>query len=199
MIIGTKNKAKLEEWSSFLSKLLEVEGVSDDLEEPQETGQTIKENARIKAIFYAKKLNSFVLSDDGGFEIDALGGFPGVKSKRIYQDEKEGSDAQIQQFILKKMKDITDEQRTARQKTAIAISDPLGNIIYEDEESLDGIVLKKLGPIVIKGYPYRSLLFLPTSGKTYAEFSDQDHQKFNHKKKMSRRLIKFLKENHVRH
>lgn len=195
LIIGTGNKAKLEEWSKFFEGIVEVGGIPTglNLEEPDETGETVGENAAIKASYYAAKLNSYVLSDDGGFEIDALDGFPGVRSKRIYQDGAEGSDAQIQELIFKKMEDIPDNKRAARQKTAVTISDPKGKIIFEDQETLEGKVLRKNGPVLIAGYPYRSLLFIPILGKTYAEFTDSDHEQYNHKKKLAKRVIDFLR------
>ncbi|OGH16878.1 MAG: hypothetical protein A3C97_02300 [Candidatus Levybacteria bacterium RIFCSPHIGHO2_02_FULL_37_11] len=85
LLIATKNQGKLKEISDFLSDLplqtvsLSDIGIEDDFEE---TGKTYKENSQNKAIFYAKKSGLPAIADDGGIEINALNGAPGVKSRR---------------------------------------------------------------------------------------------------------------------
>ena len=85
LLIATKNKGKLKEISQFLSDLpiktlsLSDIGIYDNFEEK---GKTYKENSQQKAIFYAKKSGLPAIADDGGIEIDALNGAPGVKSRR---------------------------------------------------------------------------------------------------------------------
>src|SRR3989344_5774955 len=85
VLVATKNPGKLKEISNFLSDFsiktvsLKDVGIEDDFEE---TGKTYTENSRNKAIFYAKKSGLSTISDDGGIEISALGGAPGVHSKR---------------------------------------------------------------------------------------------------------------------
>ena len=77
---------------------------------------------------------------------------------------------------------------------AAALSDPKGNIIFEDTESFAGIVSEKPGPVLINGYPFRSIHFIPELGKTYAELTDNEHSVYNHKKPIAERLAKFLLE-----
>ncbi|MBF9057917.1 RdgB/HAM1 family non-canonical purine NTP pyrophosphatase [Rhodobacterales bacterium HKCCSP123] len=80
LLIATHNKGKLEEMEALLAPFgIRVSGAADhDLPEPEETGTTFVENARIKAHAAAKATGLPALSDDSGIEIDALEGAPGV-------------------------------------------------------------------------------------------------------------------------
>lgn len=192
LVIGSRNKAKVEEWSKFFEGYLEVLKV-DGIVDIEETGQAFSENAKLKAKHYALKTNEFVFAEDGGFEIDFLGGAPGVHSRRILPGGKDATDEEIVEYVLSKLKGVPKEKRTARLKVAVAISDPKGNIIFEDSGSIDGYVLEKSdGEPLIEGYPYRNLLFIPSLGKTYAKISDEDHEKINHKKIIASKIKKFL-------
>jgi XTP/dITP diphosphohydrolase len=185
LVIGSKNKAKIAEWKKFLEGSFEVITL-DELSEGsdvEETGETFAENARLKASYYAKKLGEYVFAEDGGFEIDILGGAPGVHSRRILPGKKEASDEEIVEYVLEKLKGLPKEKRISRLKVAVAISDPKGNIIFEDSGAIEGYVLEERdGAPIIEGYPYRNLLFLPELSKTYAQASDEDHEKINHKR-----------------
>src|SRR5260370_36590648 len=87
ILIATTNKGKITEISKFLSEMLPAlqilslkdVGIEVDVEE---TGKTYLENSQLKAIFYAKLSGFPAISDDGGLEISALGGAPGIKSRR---------------------------------------------------------------------------------------------------------------------
>lgn len=195
LVIGSKNPGKIKEWTKFLKDSFEIFTLKDfpKNSEPEEIGETFAENARLKASQYAKKLSEFVFSEDGGFEVDALGGLPGVHSRRILPGKKKASDKEVVEYVLAKLSGLPKEKRGARLKVAVAVSDPEGNIIFEDEGSIEGYVLEKAdNSKIILGYPYRNLLFIPKLGKTYAQSSDEDHQKINHKKIISEKVKEFL-------
>ena len=87
LVVATSNPHKIEEIAAVLAPWgFRVLGLADaggaDLEEPDETGATFAENARIKAVAYAQALGVPCLADDSGLEVDALGGEPGVRSAR---------------------------------------------------------------------------------------------------------------------
>src|SRR3989344_2666966 len=109
LVIATKNRGKLKEISKFLSDAsldlvsLNDLGISEDFEE---SGKTYKENSQNKAIFYAKKSGLPALSDDGGIEIDAFGGAPGIKSKRWVG--KDSTDEKIIEHMKKVSKDLAE-------------------------------------------------------------------------------------------
>jgi XTP/dITP diphosphohydrolase len=80
LLVATHNKGKLEEIADLLGPFgVSVVGAAElNLAEPEETGTTFVENARIKAHAAARATGLPALSDDSGIEIDALGGAPGV-------------------------------------------------------------------------------------------------------------------------
>lgn len=193
LVIGSTNPAKVKEWSKLI-KGVKVIGISrlGNFPEPQEHGKTFEENAVLKARHYAKLTGEYVFSEDGGYEVDALGGAPGVKSRRILPGEKDGTDAELISFVLGKLKGVPKKKRSVRLSFAAAFSDPEGRIIYEDTGSFQGIVAGKPGLVLIDGYPFRSIHFIPEIGKTYAELTEKEHERYNHKKPVAERLNKFL-------
>ncbi|KKU03146.1 MAG: Non-canonical purine NTP pyrophosphatase [Candidatus Woesebacteria bacterium GW2011_GWC2_47_16] len=195
LVIGSTNPAKINEWKKLLKGFLVISLAElGDFPEPQEHGKTFEENAVLKARHYAKLTGEYVFSEDGGYEVDALGGAPGVKSRRILPGGKDGTDDELINFVLEKLKGIPSKKRSVSLSFAAAVSDPKGHIIFEDKNSFFGIVTKKPGPVKIEGYPFRSIHFIPKLGKTYAELNDEEHEKFNHKAPVARRLTKFLLE-----
>lgn len=97
--LATQNKGKIREFSlTSLAPYFQPLPKFD--EEPEETGQTCQENAEIKARYYREALNAPVLSDDSGFFIESLEGYPGVHSAR--EAKKYGSFEKVFQEIEKK-------------------------------------------------------------------------------------------------
>ncbi len=196
LVIGSTNPGKIKEWSGFLKRIVPVISIVDlgVFPEPKESGTTFIENARLKARHYALLTHEYVFSEDGGYEVDALGGLPGVRSRRILPGDKDGTDQELIDYILGKVKGLPPEKRGVKLSSASALSDPLGNIIFEDISSSVGIVAEKTGPILIPGYPFRSIHWLPQLGKTYAELTAEEHEKYSHKKPVAERITKFLVE-----
>ena len=87
LLVATRSRHKLRELAELLTLGPDVELLSpDDLGiegEPEETGETFETNARIKARFYARRSGLPTLADDSGLEVDALGGAPGVRTRRF--------------------------------------------------------------------------------------------------------------------
>ena len=104
LLIATTNPGKLAEIKRFLFDVpvelvsLNDVGITDHVEE---TGATFEENAVLKAKFYAEKSGLPTLADDGGFEIDALHGEPGVKSHRWVYGDRENTDEELMPIRFK--------------------------------------------------------------------------------------------------
>ena len=165
-----------------------------DFPEADEAGKTFAENARIKAEHYALLTREYVFSEDGGYEVDALGGLPGVKSRRILPGDRDGTDQELIDFVLERLKGVPIERRTVKLSFVAALADPKGKIIFEDNNSFVGVVAEKQGPILIPGYPFRSIHLIPELGKTYAELTEEEHDRLSHKRPVAERLAKFLKD-----
>lgn len=196
MVIGTKNPAKITEWKNFLSGVVEMLDLSffGDLPDVVETGATFSENARLKAEYYARIIGEYVLSEDGGLEIDALNGAPGVKSRRILPGDKDGTDQQLINFILENLKGVPREERTARLVVNVVVINPWGQIVFEDVGRIEGIVPEKAAKSFQEGYPFRAVFFIPQAGKCYSELTPEEHEKFSHRAPIVKRLIRFLEE-----
>ncbi len=196
LVLGTTNPAKLKEWTKLLKETIPVISVSElgGIPEPEEKGSSFAEIAKEKVLHYAKHTGEYVLSEDGGFEIDALGGLPGIKSRRILPGDREGTDKELIDYVIKKLKGVPSEKRTARLVVHVVIASPEGNIIYEDKGTIEGVVPQKPVASFTPGYPYRATFYIKEAGKTFAEFDAKEHEKFSHRVPIARRLAKFLLE-----
>ncbi|OGG24371.1 hypothetical protein A3A79_04270 [Candidatus Gottesmanbacteria bacterium RIFCSPLOWO2_01_FULL_43_11b] len=184
LLIATTNPGKLAEIRRFLSDVpLELVSLNDvDIKERvEETGKTFEENAILKAKFYAQKSGLPTIGDDGGFEIDALGGEPGVKSHRWVHGDKENSDEELIEYTFKKMKGI--KNRKAQLRAVLALALPNGEI-HTATAATRGIIPDKPSGVRVKGFPYRSILYIPQIQKYYNhdELTPQETEKYNHRK-----------------
>lgn len=183
LLIATTNPGKLAEIRRFLSDLpielvgLDEIGIKDRVEE---TGKTFEENAILKAKFYAQKSGLPTIGDDGGFEIDALGGEPGVKSHR-WVTGKENSDKELIEYTFKKMKGIRN--RGAQLRAVLALALPNGQI-HTATAVTRGIIPEKPSYERVPGFPYRSILYIPEIRKYYNhdKLTLEETEKYNHRK-----------------
>jgi XTP/dITP diphosphohydrolase len=186
LLIATTNRAKLSEYRLLLADLpltlLSLGDVGIKVA-PQENGATFAENALIKARFYRQVSGLATLADDGGLEIDALGGEPGVRSHR-WLDGGEASDEALVAEVLRRMQGIEDKRRSARLKAAIALVYGVKGQEREaiNEAALEGVIAHRAYPSYRPGFPYRSLLFLPQRGCFYAELDDREAASLSQRK-----------------
>lgn len=199
LLIATTNPGKLGEIKEFLSDVpLELVGLSDVgiTDVPEETGISFQENAVFKAKFYAEKAKIPTLADDGGLEIDALNGEPGVKSHRWVHNDREDTDEELIKYTLDRMKDVADTNRGAQLRLVLALVLPGGGEIFTSEEKVRGIIPREASKNRWKGFPYRSLLFLPEINKYYNhdELTITETETYNHRKKALDILKPIIKE-----
>lgn len=112
LVIATRNKHKTEEIRHILGNRFEILDVTafPELPEIEETGTSFLENARLKALGISRRIDGWVLADDSGLEVDALGGAPGVWSSSFGGEE--GNHTKNNQRLLTEMAD--QHQRSAR-------------------------------------------------------------------------------------
>jgi len=210
LLIATTNPGKLGEIKEFLTDipvtLVGLEDVGITVA-PEETGISFEENAILKAKFYAEKSKLPTLADDGGLEIDALNGEPGVKSHRWIHDDREDTDEELIQYTLDRMKDVPDANRGAQLRLVLALVLPGGlpaipavrrwqaGEVFTSEEKVRGIIPREASKNRWKGFPYRSLLFLPEINKYYNhdELTPAQTETYNHRKKALEILKPVLK------
>lgn len=190
LLIATHNRGKLSEYRDLLTGLplelltLDDAGIQEDIEE---SGATFAENARLKAVDYAHRSNLLTLADDSGLQVDALGGEPGVYSKR-YAGENAG-DADRVTFLLYKLRGVPMEARTARFRCAIAIATPEGQV-WETSGTCEGTIA--LVPSGMNGFGYDPVFYFPKLNKTMAQLSPQEKNKTSHRARATERARKIL-------
>lgn len=192
LLIATHNRGKLIEYQELLAGLpvelvtLDDVGIHEDVEE---NGTTFVENARIKALAYARQSDLMTLADDSGLEVDALGGEPGVYSKR-YAGEH-ANDADRITFLLYKLRDVPVEARSARFRCAIAIASPRGEL-WETSGTCEGDILFE--PRGSSGFGYDPIFYFPRRGKTMAELPPAEKNKISHRARAAERAYKILEQ-----
>lgn len=195
ILVGTGNTHKLAEISSLLSDLpLLVVGTSVLPPGPDvpEEGETFLENARTKALEYARRSAAlpqserpgWVIADDSGLCVDALGGEPGVRSAR-YAGTDGDHEANIRK-LLEALDGVAAEKRAARFVCVIACvrvgSDPDADeprLAFEVEGVCEGRIGEhRRGK---GGFGYDPVFIDPASGKTFAELSPEEKNRRSHR------------------
>jgi XTP/dITP diphosphohydrolase len=192
IVIATHNAKKAGEMLTILRAELpgvEFKTLADypGAAEPEETGDTYRENALIKARSAAAFTGETALADDAGLEIDALPGDLGVHSKRFAGDS---SFEEKMARVLAMMAGVQEPNRTARFRCCIAMVEP-GGEETTIEDTCEGRIA--FAPSGRGGFGYDPIFWLPKEGCTMADLtSDQKHE-VSHRGKVLRRLVQFLK------
>ena len=186
LVIATRNMGKLEEFKVLMKDLpVEIKCLEDfgEIEEPAETGRTFASNARLKAVYYAKKTGVPCIADDSGLEVQALDGAPGVRSAR-YAGEKAG-DKENNEKLLHVMK--FQVKRTCRFRCALAVALPNGKVLHEVDGICEGMLLH--APLGEGGFGYDPLFWSTELHKGMAEATIQEKNKISHRGKAIRKLV----------
>jgi XTP/dITP diphosphohydrolase len=174
VVIATHNPGKLIEMRDLLAPY-GVEAVSAGelgLPEPEETGTTFAENARIKAEAAAQAAHMPAFADDSGLAVEALGGAPGIHSARWGGPKKDFAGAmQKVEAALQQRRATRPEQRRAQFVSALCVAWPDGHV-EEVEARVDGSLIWP--PRGTKGFGYDPM-FLPQGfAQTFGEMDSED-------------------------
>jgi XTP/dITP diphosphohydrolase len=195
LLLATNNKGKVREYKSML-KDLPFELVSQAelgiKTEVDEVGESLEENARLKATTLARESRLLVLADDSGLEVDALGGEPGRLSAR-YAGEG-ASDKDRVSYLLTRLKDVPEGKRSARFRCVIAIAQPDGKVELCSGECEGIITLEPRGK---EGFGYDPIFYLPGLGKTMAELTLEEKNRVSHRGRAAREAIKLLRRKYL--
>jgi len=200
LIVATRNPGKLREIGQVLADLpVGVGGLEAyaPVEEPAETGQTFAENAREKALYYARATGRWCLADDSGLEVRALGGAPGIRSARYAAEsvdpgaDRETIDAANNAKLLAELARTAAADRGARFVCHLALADPQG-ILIEASGTLEGQIATE--PRGHNGFGYDPLFFLPEMQRTTAELTPDRKNAVSHRGKAVRAFAVLLKD-----
>ena len=157
-----------------------------------ETGATFLQNARLKAVAYARACQAWSLADDSGLEVDRLGGEPGVRSAR-YAGPK-ASDQMRNAKLLRALAGVPHERRTARFRCAVALAAPDGSIVYAAVRACEGRIA--LEPRGDQGFGYDPLFIVGADDRTMAELTGDEKNRVSHRGQAARAARRFL-EGHL--
>jgi XTP/dITP diphosphohydrolase len=156
----------------------------DPVPEPEESGATFWENARIKALAYAQASGLITVAEDSGFEVDALDGEPGVRSARFL-----GPSASYDERFAEIYRRLYGRPSSARFVTALAVAAG-GELLFETETAVEGMVADS--PRGSHGFGYDPIFLYLPAGTTTAEMPDADKAAISHRGRAFRDLRRWL-------
>lgn len=147
----------------------EFRTIADYPEAPEvvEDGQTFQANADKKAMVLASAIRQWVLGEDSGLCVDALGGAPGIYSARFAGEPCD--DEANNNKLLDELKHVPPEKRTAHYVCAASLADPEGVIHARASGRCDGVILSQRRGS--GGFGYDPLFYLPDQRQTFGELS----------------------------
>lgn len=196
ILIATGNKHKFKEIADILPRKTktgeEIEYLSLDgiggLKLPPETGNTLAENAEIKAVYAARETGLPAISDDTGLEVEFLDGRPGVRTAR-YAGEYADTDDNNRK-LLEELEGLFLGKRAARFRTVACLATPQGKVV-SFEGALDGFI--GFGYRGENGFGYDPLFIVGGTRKTLAELSEKEKNAVSHRAAAFKKLAEHLK------
>ena len=190
LLLATNNRAKVREYRSLLQSVpfelvtLAEQGIAIIVDE---VGESLEENARLKATILAARSQLLTLADDSGLEVDALGGEPGPLSAR-YAGEGV-SDRDRVNYLLARLEGMPWSERSARFRCVIAVAIPEGKVEFYSGECLGIVTFEPRGE---EGFGYDPVFYIPELDKTMAELSMDVKNQVSHRGRAVRKVYQAL-------
>jgi XTP/dITP diphosphohydrolase len=178
LVIATGNTGKLREYRDLLAGA-DVELIAFD-SEVDEVGETYPQNARLKAETAAGRSGLPSLGDDSGVEVEALGGFPGIRSARLGPTQEERTAE-----LLKRLEG-KPRPWLARFVCVLALADPGRPTQFFEGECRGEIVPGWRGEA---GFGYDPVFLVPGTGKTFGEMPPEEKRLYSHRARAVRALL----------
>lgn len=179
ILIATKNVGKAREFEYLFKKYgYDIKTLLDfpEIEDVPETGLTFEENAHQKAEAISKELQTIVLADDSGLEVDALDGAPGIYSARFAGEH--GNDEKNNLKLLEELKNVPTDERTANFHCSLVLVAPDKEPLAV-EGKVKGYILEE--PKGEHGFGYDPLFYVPELEKSMAELTSEEKNEISHR------------------
>ena len=185
LLIATTNPDKLREIRPLLPgiELVSLADI-DPIPEPEESGATFWENARLKALAYAAGSGLTTVAEDSGLVVDAMDGAPGVLSARFM-----GASTPYPERFTEIFRRLDGRDRTARFVTALAVANGR-TIVFETETAVEGEFAHE--PAGAHGFGYDPIFRYPPFACTTAQLPDRDKAVISHRARAFRDLRRWL-------
>lgn len=190
LLLATRNPHKTREVREILGGAWEVSDMSvlPGMPEVKETGVTFEENARIKALAAVAAFDGWVLADDSGLEVDALGGAPGVRSARFAGDSAGMEENRA--LLLDKMADVGAEQRRGRFRCVLALAKD-GAVVSVFSGAVEGFIsAQERGS---HGFGYDPVFVPEGHERTFAEMTASEKHALSHRGRALALVAEFLR------
>jgi XTP/dITP diphosphohydrolase len=194
-VLASANRDKAAEIAAILASVADVTLVPrpDDVPDVEETGETLKDNARLKAVALATATGLPAVADDTGLEVEALDGAPGVYSARFAGEGATYAD-NVAMLVseLDRVGAVTPEARSARFRSVAFVAWPDGSELWAEGE-VTGVITPD--PRGDGGFGYDPL-FAPDGfdGRTFAQMTRDEKHSISHRGRAFRALAERLTE-----
>ena len=193
LVIATQNPKKERELRGLLGKVpFRVRGLSDFPGAPRvrESAHTFRGNALLKALSVARHTGQWVLADDSGLEVDALGGRPGIRTARFARAARGVSqDEANNRKLVRTLDSVPARRRGARFRCVIVLAGPGGSI-----HTTEGVLRGRIGEVARgrHGFGYDPIFIIPRYGKTLAQLGNGVKHRISHRAIAVRKAVRWL-------
>ena len=188
LVLGTTNAGKLRELTELLAPLgiacCSLSGL-DAAVDVEETGDSFAANAALKASQQARALGRWVLAEDSGLVVDALGGAPGIYSARF--SGAGATDQRNNALLLERLAVLPAAPRSAHYACHAALSEPNGTIVAVSSGVCGGLIADR--PVGAGGFGYDPLFIVPEYHRTFGELSPAVKAVISHRARAMRAII----------
>ncbi len=198
ILVATTNPGKIAELKAMLGGDMRWLSLADvhDIPEVAEDGATFAENARKKALGYAKAAGLWTIADDSGLVVDALDGAPGVISARFSGEKLPGDERTLIDHrniakVLELLQGVPENKRTARFVCRLCLASP-EQVLIETEGTVEGLITKQEAGE--GGFGYDPIFFVPSLNKTVAQLASKEKNTISHRGNAIRKFSPLLDE-----
>ena len=202
LLLATRSPHKAREVAQILAaagaglRLVTLEDESipySPAEESLEPFDTFEENAASKARHFARLSGLATVADDSGLEVDALGGCPGVRTRRFAPRERYPGlprDEANNRYLVDRLRGVPSAQRGARYVCVACFFDPLTGRTAHFRGEAPGRILER--PRGTGGFGYDPIFFDDEARRSYAELTAGEKDERSHRGRAFRALARFL-------
>jgi XTP/dITP diphosphohydrolase len=194
LVLGTTNQGKVRELLDLLAPLgIGCESLADHeaAVEVEETGATFAENAALKAVAQARALGRWVLAEDSGLVVPALGGAPGVHSARfsglVAGEPRTATDLRNSALVLDRLAGRRGPERAAWYACHAALANPAGDVVAAAAGTCGGLIAEQ--PAGHGGFGYDPLFIVPEYHRTFGELPAAVKAVISHRARALRAIL----------
>jgi XTP/dITP diphosphohydrolase len=189
LLVSTRNAHKIAEIRAILGPRFEICDLAavPGMPDVEETGETFEDNAALKAVAASMRFGGWVIADDSGLEVDALGGAPGVRSARYAGEQSD--DQANNAFLLKNLEALRGNARSARFRCVIVLA-RLGEKRAAFRGAVEGTILH--APRGTCGFGYDPLFVPAGHSETFAQLGAEIKNTLSHRSRALEQLREWI-------